>query len=273
MITFILSILAMLVGWVLGIIVSFLTIFVEKPLLIYSSSEPPRIGEEIEARAPLVSFVFGILQVAQCRIITFGAGVWVYLYRGSDITVPLILSFLIGAMMFFHSLSRAQAFYTHGHPGYYKEFGYFVGEIVGFVVFLLILQSLGLFHGVNTRYNQAEIEEMKKFRNAQELFLKSGRFLKEITSSPIVGTIEKDDLEKYLSMLNQALSDANSISPKTLEKIHPELPEAYKEIFIKSFEERINSFKEFSPQSAINATNLYNEWIVWWNKHLNEFRF
>ena len=263
----------MLIGWVLGIIFSFLTIFVEKPLLIHMGSEPPRIGEEIEARAPFLSFVFGILQVAQCRIITFGAGAWVYLSRGEEVTVPLILSFLIGAMMFFHSLSRAQEFYKHSHPGYYKEFGYLAGEIVGFVVFLLLLQSFGLFNGVNARFNTAEIEEMKKFHNAQELFLKSGRFLNEKTSSSIVGTIEKDDLERYLSMLNQALSDARSIPPKTLEKIHPELPEAYKKIFIKSFEERISSFKEFSPQSAINATNLHNEWIGWWNNHLKEFRF
>lgn len=262
----------MLFGWVIGIIVSFLTIFVEKPLLIHSSSEPPRIGEEIGARAPFVSFAFGVLQVAQCRIITFGAGVWVYLSRGEEVAVPLILSFLIGAMMFFHSLSRAQEFYRHGHLGYYKEFGYFAGEIIGFIAFLLILQSFGVFNGVNARFNQAEIGEMKKFRSAQELFLKSGRFLNEKTSTSIVGTIEKDDLENYLSMQNQALTDARSVSTKTLEKIHPELPEAYNRVFIKSFEERINSFKEFSPESAINATNLYNEWIDWWNSHFSEFR-
>jgi len=117
-----------------------------------------------------------------------------------------------------------------------------------------------------------EMKEIVHFKNAQKSFLESGRYLKELTKGTVlVGSMRESDRNTYIKMLMETLTEAKSVSDSTLAKIHPELPSAYRSIFITGIESRLRGFVDSDPRASIQGTELHNTWIDWWNAHCKEF--
>jgi hypothetical protein len=117
-----------------------------------------------------------------------------------------------------------------------------------------------------------EIKEVEHFKRAQESFLESSRYLKELTkNTTIVGSMSEGERNTYIKMLMETLSEAKSVSDSTLAKIHAKLPLAYHSIFILCIENKLRGFRDFDPKASIQGTELHNAWIDWWNAHYKEF--
>lgn len=116
-------------------------------------------------------------------------------------------------------------------------------------------------------------EEIKQFRQAQSTFLEANKYINKITSGDsAIGTISEDQRKKYLSILENSLNHAKSVSKKTLSKLHPKLPNAYNSIFIPCLENEINGIKTFDYKASVQSQILNDKWIDWWNSHYKEFK-
>ena len=117
-----------------------------------------------------------------------------------------------------------------------------------------------------------EMKEITHFKKAQTSFLESSRYLKELTKgTALVGSMSEGERNTYIKMLTETLTEANSVSDSTLAKIHPELPSAFRSIFIPCIESKLSGFRNFDPRASVQGTQLHNEWIDWWNEHYKEF--
>ncbi len=124
-----------------------------------------------------------------------------------------------------------------------------------------------------------EQKEVKTFRQAYHGFLEANRYLKKITSQPAetsasgveLGSVSKKESNTYIKMLADTLNQANSVSDAVLAKIHPELPKAYRSIFIASLENKLHGWRDSDPEASLKGTLLHNQWIDWWNAHYKKF--
>lgn len=117
-----------------------------------------------------------------------------------------------------------------------------------------------------------EMKEVKHFKNAQTSFLKSSKYLRELTKDTVlVGSMSEGERNTYIKMLTETLNEAKSVSDSTLAKIHPKLPSVYQSIFILCLENKLRGFRDFDPKASIQGTELHNAWIDWWNAHYKEF--
>lgn len=147
-----------------------------------------------------------------------------------------------------------------------KTFRYYGLSIIILTIFVVALAC-----GKGS-FNHQEVEEIKHFKNAQKSFLKSSRYLKDLTKGTIlVGSISEKERNTYIKMLTETLTEAKSVSDSTLAKIDPELPVAFRSIFIKCIENKLIGFRDFDPKASIQGTELHNKWIDWWNAHYKKF--
>lgn len=140
-------------------------------------------------------------------------------------------------------------------------------------LFLIILAMLivGFACGKGSLTHQ-EMQEIKHFKKAQASFLESSRYLKELTKGTVlVGSMSEGERNTYIKMLMETLTEAKSVSDSTLAKIHPELPSAFRSIFIPCIENELSGFRDFDPRASIQGSQLHDQWIDWWNAHYKEF--
>lgn len=117
-----------------------------------------------------------------------------------------------------------------------------------------------------------EIKEIDHFKKAQASFLESNKYLKELTQhAGSIGVMSEDERNTYIEMLMDTLAEAKSVSDSTLEKIHSELPSAYRSIFVPCIENKLRGFKNYTLQANIKGVELHNAWVDWWNDHYKEF--
>jgi hypothetical protein len=140
-------------------------------------------------------------------------------------------------------------------------------------LFIIMLIALGpIFACGKTALSPQEKREVEHFKKAQQSFLESSRYLKELTKdTAIVGSMSKGERDTYIKMLTETLNEAKSVSDSTLAKIHPKLPSAYHSIFILCIESELRGFRDFDPRASIQGTELHNTWVDWWNAHYKEF--
>ena len=139
-----------------------------------------------------------------------------------------------------------------------------------FLILLAIL-IVGFACGKSSLTPQ-EMKEIEHFKKAQTSFLESSRYLKELTKGTVlVGSMGEGERNTYINMLMETLTEAKSVSDSTLAKIHPELPSAFRSIFIPCIENKLRGFRDFDPRASVQGTELHNEWIDWWNAHYKEF--
>lgn len=140
-------------------------------------------------------------------------------------------------------------------------------------LFLIILAILivGFACGKGSVTPQ-EMKEIEHFKKAQTSFLESSRYLRELTKGTVlVGSMSEGERNTYIKMLMETLTEAKSVSDSTLAKIHPELPSAFRSIFIPCIENKLSGLRDFDPRASVQGTELHNEWIDWWNAHYKEF--
>ena len=117
-----------------------------------------------------------------------------------------------------------------------------------------------------------EMKEINHFKKAQTSFLEASRYLKGLTKDTVlVGSMSESERDTYIRMLMETLIEARSVSDSTLAKIHPELPSAFRSIFIPCIENKLRGFRDFDSKASMQGTELHNNWIDWWNAHYKEF--
>ena len=127
--------LAMFGAALIGLIVSFFLMAIEKPIQWggRSGEEWQSLGVECPGeRLRVVSFIFGAASTTISRSLMYLAGTWVFLLRKAS---PSILPMVVVAFCFvINDVYRVQQF--RGNSGQPTELGYFCGGIVAFAVFL-----------------------------------------------------------------------------------------------------------------------------------------
>ncbi len=140
---------------------------------------------------------------------------------------------------------------------------------------LLIIIMATLIVGFGCGKNLITAQERKEFehfKKAQESFLESSRYLKELTKDTVlVGSMSEGERNTYIKMLMETLTETKAVSDSTLAKIHPELPSAFRSILIPCIENKLSGFRDFDPRASVSGTELHNAWIDWWNAHCKEF--
>jgi len=147
-----------------------------------------------------------------------------------------------------------------------KNFRYYWLLLIVMIIPILVL-ACG-----KVSFTSQEMKEVEHFKRSQTLFIKSSRYLKELTKNTVrVGSMSEGERNTYIKMLMETLAEAKSVSNSTLAKIHPKLPSSYNSIFILCIENKLRGFKDFDPKASIQGTKLHNTWIDWWNAHYKEF--
>lgn len=153
----------------------------------------------------------------------------------------------------------------------------------------LVLAAL-LMSGCSGSFDFSEKLQVKNFLKASNLFLEAGRYRKEIfeENQPKrirMGTITDEQLKTFIRKLEAAHTEALKVSDSVLTKIHPGLPNAFKNLMIRSVDRQIAGMNLTSMNPAsVNqgdidqaiedqmiGMTLHNEWIRWWNANHREF--
>jgi len=86
-------------------------------------------------RLPFVSFIFGVLGTTISKICAlFGAGM---IFHWAGETMPSLFIILVFVINAYHDLARINRF--NGNSGVHTEKGYFVGDLVGFSIFIFVM--------------------------------------------------------------------------------------------------------------------------------------
>jgi hypothetical protein len=143
-------------------------------------------------------------------------------------------------------------------------------NIQGLVVIILFLLFLSC-----TRYTVLEKREYQHFKKVQAIFEQADTYSRRIHTNGMglgIGGLPNEGERNYITMLMEVQVESQLVSDNTLSKIHPELPETYRKIFIPCIESKLKGYRDQDREASTRGTKLRNDWVHWWNENNRQFK-
>lgn len=77
---------------------------------------------------------------------------------------------------------------------------------------------------------------------------------------------------EIVALNTEALSEARLVRDDVLKKLHPALPLAFRQLYVRSLELFVESFEEESDTKSSRSATLHAEWVAWWEENRKWFR-
>ena len=84
--------------------------------------------------------------------------------------------------------------------------------------------------------------------------------------------VAPEAVREIVAVNTEALSEARLVRDDVLKKLHPALPLAFRQLYVRSLELFLESFEEESDTKASRSATLHAEWVAWWEENRKWFR-
>jgi len=121
-------------------------------------------------------------------------------------------------------------------------------------------------------WTEAEKESVVHFTRSQQLSVAATREARTTLESG--GTLTREDVVRLVAELKAALAEARAVKPEALAKVHPELPGAFQERYVRSLELVLDCIqaRDVDGPARREADELLAKWDEWMKAHHKELR-
>lgn len=131
-----------------------------------------------------------------------------------------------------------------------------------------------IFYLARDGLTKAERDEIRYFIDSINLSERAFKILnKEASkSNDPVFTIDEEIEKKILDLLRKSLKKSQNVRDEILSKIHPKLPQHYRDKFCVGIKLSITGMEDRDPLIGFEGQWLLDEWGDWYNANLHEIR-
>lgn len=132
---------------------------------------------------------------------------------------------------------------------------------------LWLLMSVVISLGCGQSWSEADRDNaahiFSAFNHAQDAVEVSNR------GKPY-SVVTQEEIDEELGHLSNAIREANQVSDEFLDQRHSDFRRAFRELFQKSIQLRIEGYSTDDTDLSNRANRLYDDWIDWFNANKRE---